>query len=367
MNSNKLNIALDAVLETMVDGAIIIDDTGSILSLNPAAVEMFGYTLDEILDRNINRLMPAPYQDEHDGYLRSYNRTGRKKIIGTGREVEGLKKDGTVFPIDLSVGETKADGQKYFIGILRDLTRRQKEKREFEQLQEEHYHMSRAAAMNEMGSAIAHELNQPLAATSNYLETIRMLLNRDAPLDKSKLDDILQKAVEQTQRTSSVVDKLRNHMSSHKLPREALDLSKIIPLAIRIALAPLEKSVEIQQEFPEKAPLIFGNESQLQMVIVQLLRNAIEAVEDEEQPDIILSLQHDTKDKELILTVSDNGSGLNAKNIQNLFVPLSGEATNGSGFGLSICHSIITRHDGRIWAEPNPDGGTIFSFALPVL
>jgi len=366
MKYNDSDIGLTALIDTMVDGVIIIDATGIITRINPAALTMFGYEPKEVIGKNIKLLMPPPYQDEHDGYLRTYHRTGRKKIIGVGRDVKGIRKDESVFPLELSVGETQANGEKYFIGIIRDLTRREREKREFEQLQEEHFHLSRSAAMNEMGSAIAHELNQPLAATSNYLETIRILLNRGV-MDPKKLDDILQKAIEQTQRTSGVVDKLRNHMSGLALPRESLDLAKLIPLTIRIAQAPYDQKLTITQDIPEGLPLVFGNESQLQMVIVQILRNALKALGKYPEASINLTILHDQKAGELVLSIADNGQGLTEKDIQTLFVPLGGDENSAGGFGLSICHSIITRHEGRIWAEPNKPKGTVFSFALPVL
>lgn len=367
MSCMEIDVTLTAVLDTLVDGAIIIDEHGGILAINPSASVMFGYTAEDVLGKNVSLLMPTPYKTEHDTYLKSYRKTGKKKIIGIGREVEGQKSCGESFPMDLAVGEVTAGEQNYYIGIIRDLTEAKKEQQAFETLQLKHFYMSRAAAMNEMGSAIAHELNQPLAAITNYLETIRFLLDRNANCDMNKIHDVINKAIEQTHRTSAVVDKLRHQLSNHNLPKQNIDLSQELPMALNIALSHInKKNLVVTTSYPPNLPHIFGNQSQIQMVIIQLIRNACDVLQDRDDAKIEISIKHDIIQNEVCVSISDNGPGLTKDNIDSLFVPLADKTQNGMGTGLSICHSIITAHNGRIWAESNKPNGTIFVCTIPL-
>ena len=175
---------LRAILETSPDGLITIDETGTIQSFNPAAERMFGYDAAEVIGRNVSCLMPSPYREEHDAYLERFLRTGEKRIIGIGREVLGQRKDGTIFPLELAVGEVQAAGRQFFAGFVKDVSARQQSEQRLQELQAELIHVSRLSAMGEMASALAHELNQPLTAIINYAQTARGV-GRAAPWRKA--------------------------------------------------------------------------------------------------------------------------------------------------------------------------------------
>lgn len=175
---------LMSVLNTAVDGIIVIDEHAHILVYNNACEKLFGYTAAEVLGQNVKVIMPRDYSDAHDRYMDNYKRTGHRKIIGIGREVRGRHKDGTEFPVELSVGEASTPDGRQFIGILRDLRSRKEAEQRVNELQADLVHLARVSAMDEMGAALAHELNQPLTAIMLYMQGIaRTLDKRDDPAD----------------------------------------------------------------------------------------------------------------------------------------------------------------------------------------
>ena len=163
---------LKSILETVPDAMIVIDERGIMQSFSTAAERLFGYADEEVLGKNIKMLMPSPYRESHDGYLERYLRTGERRIIGIGRVVVGERKGGSTFPMELSVGEMRSGGRRFFTGFIRDLTERQQTEARLQELQTELVHISRLTAMGEMASALAHELNQPLVGDRQLHEGI---------------------------------------------------------------------------------------------------------------------------------------------------------------------------------------------------
>jgi len=169
-------VHLRSILDTVPDGMIVIDDRGIIQSISVTAERMFGFAASEVRGRNVSMLMPSPYRENHDGYLARYLATGERRIIGLGRVVAGQRKDGGTFPIELTVGEVRGEGRRLFTGFVRDLTERQHTLRRLQELQSELSHVSRLTEMGQMASALAHEINQPLTAATNYLQAAHLLL-----------------------------------------------------------------------------------------------------------------------------------------------------------------------------------------------
>ena len=196
---------LSAVLNTLVDGLLMIDANGTITLCNPAAERIFGYKQADIKGKNVSVLMPEPDRSAHNGYIENYQRTAKPKIIGIGREVKGRKADGTIFPMYLSVVESMGAEQTQFVGIVRDLTEENNRKDAFEHLQQEHFHLSRVAAMDQFGSAIAHELNQPLSAIMNYLEAGSVIMQRGEELDRTQIETIMERASGQAGRAADIL------------------------------------------------------------------------------------------------------------------------------------------------------------------
>jgi len=367
MENHEAEIELEAVLDTLVDGVIIINAVGIMSLFNPACTKIFGYQPAEVIGQNVKILMPEPFHREHDGYLKAYGDTAEKKIIGIGREVKGLRKDGTIFPMDLAVGESRLNGKALFVGIIRDLTDRHTQQKKYDQLQEEHFHLSRVSAMNEMGSAIAHELNQPMAASINYMETAKLLLGREGDVDKDKLLDITSRAIEQTHRASEIIARMRGFIERGDVEKEPTSLKDTIETARRLALLSFDsQNIELNIDVADDLPLVFVNSIQIQQVLVNLIKNACEAMFDshERRLDILAHLA--SCGQQVEIQVADTGHGLSEKDIETLFVPFSSGKVDGMGVGLSISQSIVTHHGGQIWARQNKPKGSVFHFTLPI-
>lgn len=202
-------VHLQSILDTVPEAMIVIDDRGIIQSFSTAAERLFGWASDEVAGRNVSVLMPTPYQDEHDQYLSRYRKTGERRIIGIGRIVVGERKDGSTFPIELAA---RVRGQQFFTGFIRDLTERRTQERRMQELQSELVHVPRLTAMGEMASSLAHELNQPLSAITNYLRGASTLLRAEQP-DVQRLQLALGKASEQALRAGDIIKRLREFVA----------------------------------------------------------------------------------------------------------------------------------------------------------
>lgn len=357
---------LNAVMNTLVDAAIVIDGQGKILVVNPSTEEIFGYSADDMVGKNVSVLMPEPYQSEHDSYLGHYIKTGEEKIIGIGREVEGRRQDGTIFPMHLSVGEMGQQRERLFVGIVRDLTEERQREAEFEALQARHFHLSRVAAMNEMGTAIAHEINQPLAATANYIETARILSDRDAP-DATQLSEMLANALEQNNRAAEIITRMRTFIERGDVAIETIDLDDVVNEALLLTASKYrDQNIEIVRHSDSAAVAVRGDAVQIQQVLVNLFRNGCEAMENQPVRKLRIDVVIDNDDTAMTrVSVSDTGEGLTPDLLPELFTAFTSTKSGGLGVGLSISRSIVRAHGGRIWATQNPDQGTCFSFTVP--
>ena len=188
---------LQSILDTVPEAMIVIDERGVMQSFSAAAERLFGYSPAEAIGRNVKMIMPAPYRQNHDGYLARYLHTGERRIIGIGRVVVGERKDGSTFPMELAVGEMRSSDRHFFTGFIRDITQRQQSEARLQELQSELVHVSRLSAMGEMASALAHELNQPLSAISNYMKGSRRLLSGSTDANAPKIEAALNRAAEQ--------------------------------------------------------------------------------------------------------------------------------------------------------------------------
>lgn len=355
---------LRSILETVPDAMIVIDEQGLMQSFSAAAERLFGFTAEEAVGRNVSLLMPEPDSSRHDAYIQRYRSTGERRIIGIGRVVAGQRKDGTTFPMELSVGEMRSGERRYFTGFLRDLTERQETQARLQELQSELVHVSRLTAMGEMASALAHELNQPLSAISNYLKGIRRLLDQSDTPAVDKLSPALDKAAEQAQRAGQIIRRLRDFVARGETDKRVERVSKLIEEASALALVGArEQGVRIRFVIDPHVESIVADRVQIQQVLVNLLRNAVEAMADRPVRELIVSAK--PSGEEMVeIAVVDTGSGISQENAQRLFQPFFTTKATGMGVGLSISKTIVEAHGGRMWVEPNPVGGTIFRFTL---
>jgi two-component system sensor kinase FixL len=483
----------ESLIATAVDGVVVIDERGTILVFNPACERHFGYPAGEAVGRNVKMLMPSPYCEAHDSFIADYRCTGTKKIIGIGREVLALRKDGSIFPMYLSVGEGKHDGSTFFVGIIHDLTaekdalyrqqeasrllaniiessedvilsksldgivmswnpaaerifgygademigrsiaaiippdrreeeqdilrriragerieqyetvRRRKdgteivvsltvsplrdaegnivgaskiardvtERRRAEQnlatLRTELFHVSRLSAMGQTTAAIAHELNQPLTAVTNYLYAAKRLLACGGDGENAaRVGELIEKAVAQLLRAGGIIRNLRDFLQKRECSRAACDLNEIVEESVALGLAG-GADVNIKSRIlldPSTGPVLV-DKVQIQQVILNLIRNGIEAMAESQTRELTLSTGPDGPGFAQV-TVADSGPGLTQDVIQRLFQPFLTTKGSGMGIGLNICKSIVEDHGGRIWLLADTGRGAAFRVRLPL-
>lgn len=483
------------MFETVVDGIITIDTSGIILSVNSAVERLFAYRRQQLIGQNVKMLMPDRYSNEHDGYIKHYLETGEKNIIGIGREVEGMRADGTVFPMDLSVSELLGSNEHMFIGVVRDISRRKQaeeqllireeqlsltldnaptgivtcdldcriltanssykhmvgytdtellqiritdtiihpEDREicadlarqaksgrlkenqvtlrwltkggeilrgklhiglihdekgtpkafvaqFEdqtkrlnaenearQLRDRLAHVGRVSTMGEMAAGIAHEINQPLTAIASYAEACQRLL-RSGKANSEDLLDAMERTSAQAHRAGQVIRRMRSFVKERKTQREELDVNELVGDVVELAKMDLpDQSSLIQLELAPALPKIIADSFQIQQVILNLIRNAADAMQscaEENQPIIIRTALIDRD--HIRIAVSDDGEGIRKEHVQKIFTPFFSTKESGMGIGLAICRSVVESHHGELSFENNPNGGATFNLTLPI-
>src|SRR6516164_2359699 len=358
---------LQSILDNIPDAMVVINERGLIQSFSLAAERLFGFGAAEVLGKNVKILMPAPYREDHDGYIERYLRTGERQIIGIGRVVVGQRSDGSTFPMELAVGEMHVGEQRFFTGFIRDLTERQQTEARMQELQSELVHMSRLTAMGEMASALAHELNQPLSAIANYMKGSRRLLENHHDKSAGLLRDAMDKAAEQALRAGDIIRRLRDFVARGESQRRVEDVKKLIEEASALALVGAkDKGVRVRFAFAPGLNYVLADKVQVQQVLLNLIRNAIDAMETAPIRELVVATSP-APDNMVEISVADTGAGIAPEIADQLFQPFITTKSHGMGVGLSISRTIVESHGGAITQQPNPGGGTIFSFTLPTM
>jgi two-component system sensor kinase FixL len=308
--------------------------------------------------------MPSPYREDHDGYIERYLRTGERRIIGIGRVVVGQRSDGSTFPMELAVGEMMSGRTRFFTGFIRDLTERQKTEARLQELQSELVHISRLTALGEMASALAHELNQPLSAIANYMKGSRRLLEDKSDPESAMIRDAVDKAADQSLRAGQIIRRLRDFVSRGETERRIESLKKLLEEASALALVGAkDRGVRVIYEFDPALDHVLADKVQIQQVVLNLVRNAIESMEQSRRRDLMIATERG-EDGMAVVKIVDTGTGIAPDIAGQLFQPFVTTKPHGLGVGLSISRTIVESHGGRIAVEPNPEGGTIFRFTL---
>ena len=343
---------------------IVIDERGIIQSFSTAAARLFGYASADVVGTNVKRLMPSPYRENHDGFLERYLRTGERRIIGIGRVVVGERKDGSTFPMELSVGEMRSGNQRFFTGFIRDLTERQQTEARLQELQSELVHISRLTAMGEMASALAHEINQPLSAIANYMKGSRRLLEGSTDEQSAILRDVMGKAADQALRAGQIIRRLRDFVARGESERRVESVTKLVEEASALALVGAkDQGIRVKFSFDPTVDLVLADKVQIQQVLLNLMRNAIEAMEGCTKRELTVSTAPASDDM-ISISVTDTGTGIAPEIMSQLFQPFFTTKRTGMGVGLSISRTIVESHGGQIVCEPNPEGGTVFRLTL---
>ena len=355
------NSLFDALIATAVDGIMVIDEKGIVRVYNKGCERLFGYEAAEVIGRNVKMLMPEPYHAEHDEYVGHYVKTGEKHIIGIGREVSGRRKDGSVFPMRLSVGEGTVRGDRIFLGIITDISELQNQDRKIQELQLEMLHVSRLTDMGQVAAGLAHELNQPLTAILNYA-TACIDLAQD--LGNDKLSTILGKVAEQATRAGNIIRRLRAFLEKRGPNMVPADIARVVDEAIRLGqINADERGITLRVAIERDLPMVLIDRIQIQQVLINLLKNGAEAMEHSERRELKIAISRPSPEA-VQVAVADTGPGLSPEIAEKLFQPFVTTKKNGMGMGLTICRGIIEAHRGRLYPESNEAGGVTFRFTL---
>lgn len=362
---------LRAILDTVPDGMVTIDERGTIRAFSTAAERQFGFTAAEVIGANVSILMPTPYREAHDAYLEHYLKTHEKRVIGVGRVVVARRKDGTTFPAELHVGEVTGSSEvsgPHFIGFIRDLTEKQSAEARLQELQTDYLHESRLHSLGEMAAQLAHELNQPLAAASNYLKAGLMVLNRGQPAGEAGMARVRQAfelAVQQTTRAGEIIHRLREFVSRGKTQMRSESIGRLIEEASALALVGAQQTgIDTHIQIASGLPHVHADKVQIQQVLLNLMRNGIEAMENSPTRQLVVGAERG--DDMVHVSVTDTGEGISPEVAERLFQPFVTTKSTGMGIGLSTCRAIIEAHGGRLWWEKVAQGGTRFCFTLPL-
>ena len=357
---------LRALIETAVDGVILIDACCVVHVFNPACEKLFGYSADEVIGKNVKMLMPEPYRCEHDGYVANYRSTGVPKIIGIGREVVGRRRDGSTFPMYLSVGEAKQDGDSFFVGIIHDLTSRKRTEVELQEARAELVRIARITALGELTTAIAHEVNQPLTGLVSSGNACLRWLASDTP-NLSAARESVERMICAGQRAGEVIRRIRALAGKSPPHRERLNVNDAITEVIALIHSEVQRNhISLRTTLAQDAPAVLADRIQLQQVILNLVLNAIEAMSgvDEGTRELSIVSVKDGADGVLV-SVQDTGVGLDVMALDRIFETFYTTKDHGIGMGLAVSRTIVQAHGGQLWAIPNVPRGAIFHFRLP--
>jgi PAS domain S-box-containing protein len=343
---------LEAILNTAAEAIFTIDDRGIIGSTNIAAERLFGYSAAEMIGGNVSLLMPAPYQGEHDDYLATYLRTGAKKVIGVGREVEGRRKDGTMFPLHIAVSEVQLDGRRHFTGFIRDLSEEKRLEREFLQAQ-------KMEAIGSLAGGIAHDFNNLLMG---ILACSRMSVET---LDEdTEAREMFHEIGNAAQRGIALTRRLLAFSRRQPVPLHPTSINAVIRENEAMLRQLLGEDVELCVELAPSGANVIADESLIDQVLINLLVNARDAMPAGGRITVRTS---DGAGDERELVVADDGCGMSADVRARIFEPFFSTKgpEKGTGLGLATVKRIVDQLSGRIEIESEVGRGTRFVLSFP--
>lgn len=369
LSLRKNDTIMRLILKNSLDGIITIDEKGLIFSFNLAVERLFGYGAEEILGRNVALLMPEPNSTRHTGYINAYLKTGVAKIIGKGREEIGLRKDGTTFPLFLSVGRDKPRQNRcYFVAVLRDLSR---EKTIQAQLRQAH----KMESLGTLTGGIAHDFNNILGGILGPVE----LMLEDADKESYLAED-LHEMMRGCHRAKSLIQQIMTFTRQDRPERQSMHLHAVIKESLNLLRATLPTTIEIRRHIDSDCEPIMGNTTQIHQLMMNLCTNAGHAMGEEggilevSLRQIVLDEKHTIPDRQLPygdyleLVVSDNGAGMEEEVLGRAFDPFftTKSIGEGTGMGLAVVHGIVQNHEGAITLESVPGLGTRINIYFPV-
>jgi PAS domain S-box-containing protein len=354
------------VVETASDAVVSIDESGIIILANPATKRIFGYDPEELIGKPLTVLMPGAMRKLHEEGFSRYLKTGARHLNWQGTEMTALRANGDEFPAEVSFGETTADQRKVFTGFIQDISEKRRIEEALSKVRSELAQMTRVTSLGALTASIAHEVNQPLSGIVTNASTCVRMLSSDPP-DVNGALETARRTIRDGNRASDVITRLRALFSKKEVTIEPVDLNEASREVIALSLSDLQRDrVVLQMDLGEDLPLVMGDRVQLQQVILNLLRNASDAMSDvdDRARQLVIRTERDVDDS-VRVTLQDTGTGIDPKNVDRLFDPFYTTKSSGMGMGLSVSRSIIEGHHGRLWAAVNDGPGATFAFSIP--
>ena len=358
---------LRALLDASIDAIIGVDQHGIIESINPATERIFGYSAHEMLGQNVAMLMPPSFSENHDNFVQRYLATGEARVIGHGREVEAKRKDGSIFPVNLAISEFELDGRVMFTGLIRDISDRRAAERAAQHRLDELARAGRLADLGMTTSTIAHEINQPLTAIVSFAHACQRILDLPEP-DTQVLREALAQIAEQGERASTILNRIRTLAKKRNSASEHVDVNKSAHNVLAILGRQLhDAKIQLSIQLAPQLPLVIADTVQVEQIIMNLVINAIDAMQDGPPKPRALDVST-VHDKDSVrLRVRDTGPGLAEGEADRIFDSFYSTKADGMGVGLSICRSLAESHHGHLWVEPRSDlAGATFYLTFPI-
>jgi PAS domain S-box-containing protein len=352
---------LRALVSTAVDGVMIIDASGTVQEYNPACEQLFGYREDEVVGRNVKMLMPPPYREEHDEYLQRYRATGHKRIIGIGREVEGRRKDGTTFPMELSVGEARPGGQQVFVGIIRDITARKSAEQSLRVAKEQAE--SASHAKSQFLANMSHEIRTPMNAVLGYTQLIET--DPDMPVKyRRPLKAIHSAGNHLISLIDDILDLSKIEAGAMELDARDFDLNDLTEdISMMFAIRCEQKGLTWRADVHVGERAVRADDRKLRQILINLLGNSVKFTDRG-----VITLKVEQSGQRYAFSVEDTGPGITEEAQKRIFEPFQqaeeGEAKGGTGLGLAITRRHIELMGGSLSLESTPGEGSCFRFEL---
>lgn len=356
---------LRSILETIPDAMVTVDEAGHIRSFSTTAERLFGYDAEELLGMPVTALVPDPLKPRIDQLLDEYSRTANLDFIGRTHNTVALHRNGAEVPVELAISEARIGHQRILIGFVRDMSERLASQARLAEMRDELLHVSRLSAMGEMAAGLAHELNQPLAATTNFLGAADMLL-ADENVSPTQVRNLVQLASSQALRAGNIIQRVRTFAARGEVETGVEQVSEIVLDAVSLVFSSAERrTVNVRYDLDANAASVLVDRVQIQQVLVNLIRNAVEALDDMQSDfrEIVLATRN-VGNGMVEFMVSDNGPGIVPEIIARSHEPFISTKAHGMGVGLSICRRIVEAHGGALIIENQAAGGTMVRFTV---
>lgn len=365
----RLQEQFQRVFESAPNGMLMVDSEGVITLSNPRAEELFGYKGEELMGQPVELLVPERLREVHVAHRRRFLKAPRARKMDIERELIARRKDGSEFPVEIGLSAVETGHGKFVLAAIADVTLRKQAQREAKRRLEELAHVSRVASIGEMASGLAHEINQPLTAIVSYADACRLMLESGRDHREILLSS-LEQISREGQRAGDIIHRLREFVSKGKLERRSVDVNDLVHGVLEMLRHEIERDgIQLELELGKDLPTVSADKVQIEQVIFNLARNAIEAMESNEpgSRELRIGTSIAKADHSAVeVFVSDTGEGFSTEGAERVFDAFYSTKQKGMGLGLSITRTIVQAHGGRIGATANEERGATIRFVLPV-